>query len=192
MFIAADVNQNAMLAEMLGWILTLIGVACVVLRAVSEQVRRGVAADILTAAAVVTGSYYCSICAFFFSLSSGLHTLGVLLLLFAAVGWRFPLRVCRKAFCGTKSRRGKRVKYYLTASLLRAPWVLWVLLGAVGNLSVSCMSRETGVQFFMLMRWGHLLVLIPVILCLVRLFRKHQTEAARRCLIISVAVFFLS
>ncbi len=192
MFIAADVNQNAMLAEMLGWILTLIGVACVVLRAVSEQVRRSVAADILAAAAVITGSYYCSVCAFFFSQSSGLHTLGVLLLLFAVVGWRFPLRVCRKAFCGSRFRRSKRVKYYLTASLLRAPWVLWVLLDAVQNLSVSGMPRESWGQFFMLMRWGHLFVLIPVILCLVRLFRKHQTEAARRCLIISVAVFFLS
>lgn len=192
MFVAADVNQNAMLAEMLGWLLTLNGVACVVLRAVSEQVRRGVAADILTAAAVITGSYYCSICAFSFSQSSGLNLLGVLLLLFAVVGWRFPIRLCRKAFCGRKFRRGRRVKYYLTASLLRSPWVLWVVFGAVGNLSVNCMSRESGVQFFMLMRWGHLFVLIPVILCLVRLFRKHQTEAARRCLIISVAVFFLS
>ena len=192
MFIAADVNQNAMLAEMLGWLLPLFGGASVVLRAVSEQVRRSVAADILTAGAVITGTYYCSICTFFFSLCIGLHLLGVLLLLFAVVGWRFPLRVCRKAFCERKSRRGRRVKYYLTASLLRAPWVLWVVLGAVGNLSVSCMSRENGVQFFMLMRWGHLFVIIPVILCLVRLFRKHQTEAARRCLIISVAVFFLS
>ncbi|MBQ3239566.1 MAG: hypothetical protein IJB00_00100 [Akkermansia sp.] len=193
MLIAVDVNQNAMVADMLRWLPVFLGVVCVVLRAVSEQVRRGAAADILTAASVVTGCIYCTICSFFFPQNSlWMLFSGGCLLLFAVVGWRVPLRVCRKAFSGRKSRRGKRVHYYLMASLLRAPWALWVLLCAVQNLSLCCMEKESAVQFFMLMRWGHMFAVIPVLLCLLRLYRKHRIEAARRCLIISVAVFFLS
>lgn len=183
MFVAVD------FAVLMVWMLLLTGVASVVLRAVSELVRYGVAADILTAAAVAAACHYADSFVMVSAVHPFLYRVDIILVvLFAVLGWRFPLRLCRKAFCGRKSRRSRRVKYYLTASLLRAPWVLWVLLIAVQFLLVHVMDREALPTLVALLRLGKLFVLLPVILCLVRLYRKHQTEAARRCLIISAVV----
>ena len=100
MFVAVD------FAVLMVWMLLLTGVASVVLRAVSELVRYGVAADILTAAAVVAACHYADSLVMVSAVHPFLYRVDIILVvLFAVLGWRFPLRLCRKAFCGRKSRR---------------------------------------------------------------------------------------
>lgn len=169
-----------------------LGVASVVLRLVSDTLARGAVADVLALAAVLAG-LWCLLSAVLLTFICPLLWAGALLaLVFSVAGWRFPLRVWSKAWQGRKSRRGKRVKYYLIASLLHAPWVLAVVLGSVRIVVLFCltepMKRAQMHTLLQAAEWG---VVFLIFFCLLRMYQKHQFAALRRSLILSIPLCVL-
>lgn len=169
-----------------------LGVACIVLRLVSDTIARGSVADVLALAAVFAGLWSLQSAVLLTFSCSLLWAWALLTVAFSVVGWRFPLRVWHKACCGRKSRRAKRVKYYLIASLLHAPWVLVVVLGSVRIMVLFCLTEPMKrVQMHSLLQsaeWG---VVFLCFFCLLRMYRKHQFVALRRGLILSVPLCVL-
>lgn len=171
-----------------------LGVASVVMRLVSDAIVRGAVADMLASAAVLAGMWCLQVAALTVTFSPLMWAEALLAVVFSVVGWRFPFRVWRKSCCGRKSRRAKRAKYYIIASLLHAPWVLAVVLGSVRIMVFFCLDeplkRALMHKLLQTAEWG---VLLVILFSLLRMYRKHQYAALRRSLMLSapLCVLFL-
>ena len=171
-----------------------LGVASVVMRLVSDGIARGAVADMLASVSVLAGMWCLQTATLTATFSPLTWAAALLTVVFSVVGWRFPFRVWRKSCCGRKSRRAKRAKYYLIASLLHAPWVLAVVIAGVRIMVFFCleepMKRALMHNLLQTAEWG---VLLLILFSLLRMWRKHQYAALRRCLMVSapLCVLFL-
>lgn len=166
--------------------------ASVVLRLVSDVISRGAVADVLTLASVVAGLWSLQSVAMLIDSHLLLWAIALLAVVFSVVGWKFPCRMWHKGFSGRKSRRVKRVKYYLIASLLHAPWVLVVVLGCVRAMVLFSMTEPMErAQMHTLLQKAELGVVFLVFFCMLRMYRKHQYAALRRGLLLSVPLCVL-
>lgn len=171
-----------------------LGVASVVMRLVSDAIARGAVADMLASVSVLAGMWCLQVAVLTATFSPLMWAEALLAVVFSVVGWRFPFRVWRKSCCGRKSRRAKRAKYYLIASLLHAPWVLAVVIAGVRIMVFFCLEeplkRALMHKLLQTAEWG---VLLLILFSLLRMWRKHQYAALRRCLMLSapLCVLFL-
>ena len=171
-----------------------LGVASVVMRLVSDAIARGAVADVLVSVSVLAGMWCLQVAVLTATFSPLMWVEALLAVVFSVVGWRFPFRVWRKSCCGRKSRRAKRAKYYLIASLLHAPWVLAVVIAGVRIMVFFCLEeplkRALMHKLLQTAEWG---VLLLILFSLLRMWRKHQYAALRRCLMVSapLCVLFL-
>lgn len=171
-----------------------LGVASVVMRLVSDAIARGAVADMLASVSVLAGMWCLQTATLTATFSPLTWAAALLTVVFSVVGWRFPFRVWRKSCCGRKSRRAKRAKYYLIASLLHAPWVLAVVIAGVRIMVFFCLEeplkRALMHNLLQTAEWG---VLLLILFSLLRMWRKHQYAALRRCLMVSapLCVLFL-
>lgn len=171
-----------------------LGVASVVMRLVSDAIARGAVADMLASVSVLAGMWCLQTATLTATFSPLTWAAALLAVVFSVVGWRFPFRVWRKSCCGRKSRRAMRAKYYLIASLLHAPWVLAVVIAGVRIMVFFCLAeplkRALMHKLLQTAEWG---VLLLILFSLLRMWRKHQYAALRRCLMVSapLCVLFL-
>lgn len=178
-----------MLATVVGIAL---GVASVVMRLVSDAIARGAVADMLASVSVLAGMWCLQVAVLTATFSPLMWAEALLAVVFSVVGWRFPFRVWRKSCCGRKSRRAKRAKYYLIASLLHSPWVLAVVIAGVRIMVFFCLEeplkRALMHNLLQTAEWG---VLLLILFSLLRMWRKHQYAALRRCLMVSAPLYVL-